>query len=43
MTGNVLKQDPNTKKNGSKECLFIMTRTHNMQIFQEIPFVKPQK
>ena len=27
---------------GSKERLFIMTRTRNMQIFREIPFVKPQ-
>ena len=27
---------------GSKERLFIMTRTHSMQIFGEIPFVKPQ-
>ena len=26
----------------SKERLFIMTQTHNMQIFGEIPFVKPQ-
>ena len=42
MTGNVLKQDPNTERL-KKECLFIMTRTHNMQIFEEIPFVKPQK
>ena len=39
MTARVLKQDPNTK--GSKERLFITTRTHNMQIFGEIPFVKP--
>jgi len=27
---------------GSKERLFIFTRTHSMQIFGEIPFVKPQ-
>ena len=26
----------------SKERLFIMIRTRNMQIFGEIPFVKPQ-
>ena len=26
----------------SKERLFIMTRTHSMQIFGEILFVKPQ-
>ena len=35
MTASVLKQGPNKK--GSKERLFIMTRTHNMQIFGEIP------
>ena len=27
---------------GSKERLLNMTRTHNMQIWGEIPFVKPQ-
>ena len=27
---------------GFKKCLFIMTCIHNMQIFREIPFVKPQ-
>ena len=27
---------------GSKERLFIMIQTHNMQIFGEMPFVKPQ-
>ena len=27
---------------GSNERLFIFTRTHIMQIFGEIPFVKPQ-
>ena len=29
---------------GSNECLFILTRTHmhSMQIFGEIPFIKPQ-
>ena len=27
---------------GSNERLFILTRTHGMQIFGEIPFVKPQ-
>ena len=27
---------------GSKERLLIMTRTHSMQIFGEIPYVKPQ-
>ena len=26
----------------SNECLFILTRTHLMPIFREIPFVKPQ-
>ena len=25
---------------GSKECLFIRTQTHNLQIFGVIPFVK---
>ena len=41
MTASVLKQDSNTKK-GSKERLFIMTRTHNMHIFGEIPLDMPQ-
>ena len=27
---------------GSNECLFILTRKHSMQIFGEIPFIKPQ-
>ena len=27
----------------SNERLFILTRTHSMQIFGEIPFVMPQK
>ena len=27
---------------GSNEHLFILTRTHSMQIFGEIPFIKPQ-
>ena len=27
---------------GSKERLFILTRTHSMQIFWEIIFIKPQ-
>ena len=27
---------------GLNERLFILTRTHSMQIFREIPFVKPQ-
>ena len=27
---------------GSNECLFILTRTHSMQSFGEIPFIKPQ-
>ena len=31
-----LDLDPNTK--GSKECLFIMTQIHNLQIFWVIPF-----
>ena len=26
---------------GSNEHLFIITRTHSMQIFREIPFIKP--
>jgi len=37
MTASVLKQDPNKTKKGSEERLFIMTRTHHMQIF-----LKPQ-
>ena len=28
--------------NGWKECLFIVTQTHNLQIFRVIPFVKLQ-
>ena len=36
-----LFSEPNTKK-GSNERLFILTGTHSMQIFGEIPFVKPQ-
>ena len=28
---------------GSKERLFTMTRTHTMQTFGQIPFVKPPK
>ena len=27
---------------GSNERLFIITQTHSMQIFREIPFIKPQ-
>jgi len=27
---------------GSNERLFILTQTHTMHIFGEIPFVKPQ-
>ena len=27
---------------GSNERLFILTRTHSMHIFGEIPFMKPQ-
>ena len=44
MTGSILKQDhPNTKlEKGSNKHLFILTRTHSMQIFGEIPFIKPQ-
>ena len=30
------------KKQTTKKRLFIMTWTHNMQMFGEIPFVKPQ-
>ena len=40
MTASVLKQDPNTKV--SNEGLFILTRTHSMQIVRELPFIKPQ-
>ena len=37
------KQDPNTKtEKGSNERLLILTRTHSMHIFGEIPFIKPQ-
>ena len=27
---------------GSIECLFILTRTHSIHIFREIPCIKPQ-
>ena len=27
---------------GSNKRLFILTRTHSMQMFREIPFIKPQ-
>ena len=27
---------------GSNELLFILTWTHSMQIFREMPFIKPQ-
>ena len=40
MTASVLKQDQTQKS--LNERLFILTRTHSMQIFGEIPFVKPQ-
>ena len=36
MTTSVLKQDPNTKKD-SKERLFIVTKTHSLNIFGVIP------
>ena len=39
MTASVLNQDPNTK--GFKQT-FILTWTHSMQIFRDIPFIKPQ-
>ena len=29
-------------KKGSNERLFILTRTHSMQIFGETPFIKPK-
>ena len=40
ITVGVLKQDPNTKR--FKRTLVYLTRTHSMQIFREIPYVKPQ-
>ena len=36
MTASVLKQDQTQK--GSNERLFILTRTHSIHIFREIPF-----
>ena len=45
MTASVLKHDPNTQKvktKTTKKRLFIMTQTHNLQIFGEISFVKLQ-
>ena len=41
MTATVLKSKTQTQT-GSNERLFILTRTHSMQIFGEIPCVKPQ-
>ena len=42
-----LAWDPNTPKvrtqKGSNERLFILTRTHSVHIFGEIPFIKPLK
>ena len=35
------KQNSNTKK-VANELLFILTRTHSMQSFEKIPFIKPQ-
>ena len=39
-TGQEKLRHPNTKS--SNERLFILTRTHSMQIFGEIPSIKPQ-
>ena len=36
----IFSRHPNTKR--SNERLFILTRTHSMHIFGEIPFIKPQ-
>ena len=33
-------RDLNTKS--FNKCLYILTRTHSMQVFEKIPFVKPQ-
>ena len=33
--------DKTQTQKGSNECLFILTR-HSMQIFVEIPFIKPR-
>ena len=38
----VLKKKRIQTQKGSNESLFILTRTHSMHIFGEIPFVKPQ-
>ena len=40
MTASILKQDPHAKD--SKEGLFIMTQTYNLQILGVISFVKQQ-
>ena len=40
MTASVREEDPNEK--GLNKRLFILTRTHSMQTFGEIPFIKPQ-
>ena len=42
MTASVLKRDQNTEKVQTNAYLFILTPTHSMQIFGEIPFVEPQ-
>ena len=41
MTASVLKQKIQAQK-GSNERLFVLTPTHSMHIFGEIPFIKPQ-
>ena len=39
MNSSVIIQTPK----GSNERLFILTQTHSMHIFREIPFIKQQK
>jgi len=41
MTASVLKQDPNTKR-FKRTLIYFDTHTQYIQIFDEIPFVKPQ-
>ena len=41
MTATVLKQDPNTKTDVQTNA-YLFQHGHSVQIFGEIPFIKPQ-
>ena len=40
--GTIIGDNGIYTQKGSNECLFIFTWIHSMQLFKEIPFVKPQ-